>query len=199
MWQRVKKQWRMITLRTVAWGGNVARSKYGLPAIGLLSFLESALPVPILTDPFLLGFVLANRARALQAWFIVTLTSVVGGVVAIWYARYFFDTLITFLSPNQIADFESITAASGDIAWLTLVGAVTPVPYTITAWVVGALEGSIFIFIIISILSRGGRYAIVAGCAYFLGPTALQVAKRYLGLSSLIVIVGAALFVLLKM
>lgn len=183
----------------MAWGGAVARSRYGLPAIGLLSFLESALPVPILTDPFLLGFVLANRTQAFRAWIVVSLASVVGGLIAIWYARYFFETLLTLLSQSQLEQFESITAASSDIAWLTLVGAVTPVPYTITAWGIGVLEGSMFIFIMISLLGRGGRYAIVALGGYYLGPAALGVTKRYLGLTSLTVIVAAILFALYKM
>ncbi len=199
MLQRTKQWWRDITVKTIAWGGTVARSRYGLPAIGLLSFLESALPVPILTDPFLLGFVLANRAKAWQAWTVVTITSVAGGVVALWYASYFFASLAPLLSAEPFAEFKSITAAPADIAWVTLVGAVTPVPYTATVWIVGVLGGSVLIFIVVSAIGRGGRYAIVALCGYYLGPTALSIANRYLGLSSVLVVIGAVIFFFLKM
>ena len=75
---------------------------------------------------------------------------------------------------------------------LTAIGAVTPVPYTIVAWVVAVLQGSLLVFTLASVLGRGFRYGVVGYATYRFGPAAVSYIKKYLGVASLIVLVAAA-------
>jgi membrane protein YqaA with SNARE-associated domain len=178
----------------------ICKSRFGLAALSLISMVESALPVPILTDPFLAASILFNRTQTVKLVAVTTLSSVLGGIAAYFMAMYAFDWLTGFLSPDALAEFNNFTAttSAGTLA-LTLIGAVTPVPYTVVAWTVAVLEGSLTVFIIGSVLGRCVRYSIVGYCAYTFGPLAVQYARRYVLIASLVVVAVAALLVWYKM
>ena len=97
-------------------------------------------------------------------------------------------------------EFQSlITGNEANTFVLTIVGAATPIPYTIVAWVVAVIEGNLWVFIGASILGRGLRYTIVGWSIYKFGPTAIAYAKRYLGLTSILILILVALYVWHKM
>ena len=176
------------------------KSRSGLWIIGMISFVESALPIPILTDPFLAAGILLNRQRATLIVILTTLASVLGGVFAFVSAAYFFEILSQYMSAQMTEEFNRIvTNDSASTGVLTLVGAVTPIPYTLVAWAAAVIEGSLLVFILVSVFGRGLRYAIVGYCTYWFGPSALKYAQRYLGFTSLVILVLAAAFVYLKM
>jgi membrane protein YqaA with SNARE-associated domain len=175
-------------------------SDSGVTMISVISFLESMLPIPILTDPFLVAAILANRVNATKLVLMTTAFSTLGGVFAFVLASVFFDSMMMLLSPDVVAEFQLLVASStSNIFLLSLIGAVTPVPYTIVAWVVAVLNGSLLIFILASILGRGLRYGIVGYCTYTFGRQAMMYAKRYIAFTSIAVVVLAGLVVWLKM
>lgn len=176
------------------------RSRSGLPIMAAISFVESALPLPILTDPFLVAAILLHRAQAVKFVIVTTLASVAGGVSAYYMATYFFDMLLGAMNAGVVHEFNALLQNGESSVWLlTLIGAITPIPYTIVAWVLAVLEGSILIFIIGSILGRGFRYAVVGYCTYRFGPLAVNYAKRYVGLTSVVLIGLAVVYFLLKL
>ncbi len=176
------------------------RSRYGTAILAGISFIESALPVPILTDPFLAAAILINRSKASSLVVITTISSVIGGITAFAMAAFFFDLIQGWMTPALAEEFNVLVNSNGSSAFvLTLVGAVTPVPYTLVAWVVSVIKGSLGAFIIASVLGRGFRYAVVGYATYRFGPQAVSYAKRYLGVTSVIVIILAALYIWLKM
>jgi len=176
------------------------QSRSGLTIMAAISFVESALPLPILTDPFLVAAILLHRAQAVKFVIVTTLASVAGGVVAYYMAIYFFELLLGVMDTNTVHEFNSLLQNGESSVWLlTLIGAITPIPYTIVAWVLGVLEGSILIFIIGSVVGRGFRYAVVGYCTYRFGPLAVAYAKRYVGFTSVILIVLAAVYFWLKL
>ena len=182
------------------WIEKLANSKSGLVTLSIISLIESSLPVPILTDPFLAASVLFNRANALKIVLVTTLSSVAGGVLAYYMAVFTFDFLLSLMSPVLMEEFTLMTEANtSSTLVLTLVGAVTPVPYTVVAWAVAVLEGNILVFILGSIFGRGLRYSIVGFCAYRFGPMAIKYAKKYIAISSLVVVLLAFFVVWLKM
>ena len=69
----------------------LSRSRFGLCTLAFISFLESSLPLPILTDPFLATAVLFNRAKVLQIVLITTISSALGGLLAYGMAYFAFD------------------------------------------------------------------------------------------------------------
>ncbi len=176
------------------------QSRRGLWLIAVVAFVESALPVPILTDPFLAAAVVLNRSKAVMLTLLTTVFSVLGGVVAYYSAALFFDAILSAMPANLLQKYEIMaTNTDTNIFFLTIIGAVTPVPYTISAWVAAALQGGIAVFILASLVGRGFRYGIVAYCSYRFGPAALQYAKRYVGLTSLLVIALVVAYVWYKL
>jgi membrane protein YqaA with SNARE-associated domain len=131
---------------------------------------------------------------------VTLVSSVVGGVCAFIMARYFFNLLEAMMTGNMLEQFQSlILMDSSNTLLVTLVGAITPIPYTITAWVVAVGEGSLLLFIAASTAGRGFRYGIVGICTYWFGPRALTYARRSLGITTVAVAILVGLYVWLKL
>jgi membrane protein YqaA with SNARE-associated domain len=115
-------------------------------------------------------------------------------------ALYFFELVLTWMTPGMTEEFHQLSAANGGSAFvLTLLGAVTPVPYTIVAWAVAALKESLWLFVIGSVIGRSFRYIVVGYSTYRFGDLAISYAKRYIGLTSVVLFILAGLFLWLKM
>jgi membrane protein YqaA with SNARE-associated domain len=182
------------------WFTNLVHSKFGLWGLALISFLESALPVPLITDPFLVAAILVHRTQALKLVLVTTIASVLGGIVAYYLAYFAFDLLARLISPDIMSEVNALLETNTtNTLVLTLIGAITPVPYTVVAWVVAALKASPLVFIAGSIIGRGVRYGIVGYCSYKFGPLAIQYARRYIALTSVLVIIAVILLIWLKM
>jgi membrane protein YqaA with SNARE-associated domain len=177
----------------------LVRSKYGTATLSLIAVIESMLPVPILTDPFLVAAVLMNRTRLVFLVLVTMISSVFGGVLAFLMLLYFRDFLFTLLSPENISTFNQLVAAGENTFLLTIVGAVTPVPYTIVAWTVALSSGSLIVFIIGSIVGRSIRYGIVGWCTYRFGPLAMQYARRSIAVTSVVIFILVGLYLWLKL
>mgnify|MGYP001819752968 CR=1 FL=1 len=191
---------KVLNTRTVTRAQLLMGSRSGLWLVGIISFVESLLPVPIITDPFMVACILANRSRAGLVVFITLITSVLGGICAFIMARYFFSLLEAMMTNNMLEQFQSLIAMdSSNTLLVTLVGAMTPIPYTITAWVVAVGEGSLILFIIASVFGRGFRYGVVGLCTYWFGPRALTYARRSLGVTTVVMLTLVALYVWLKL
>ena len=191
---------KVINTRTVTKAQTLMGSRSGLWLVGLISFIESSLPVPIITDPFMVAGILANRSRAALLVVVTLLSSIAGGVAAFVMARYFFEWLELMMTTGMLDQFQSlIMMDSSNTFVVTLIGAITPIPYTVTAWVVAVGEGSLLFFIIASVFGRGFRYGIVGLCTYWFGPRALTYARRSLGLTSVVVMLLVGVYVWLKL
>ena len=176
------------------------QSRLGLWAIAAISFFESALPVPIITDPFMVAGIMANRGKAALIVGITIVSSIVGGLAAFAMAAFFFDFIAATMTTDMQNEFQRLVSfGASDTLVTTFTGAITPVPYTITAWVIAVAGGSIFLFIIASIIGRTVRYSIVGYCTYRFGPAALQYARRSLTVTSIVVLVLVGVYVWLKL
>jgi len=191
---------KVLTISTVGRAQKILQSRGGIWMIAAIAFIESALPLPILTDPFLVASILLNRKKSLEIIIITIVSSVMGGVVAFFSALFFLEVVLSFMTPGMVQQFQSIVSnTETNIFVLTIIGAVTPVPYTLVAWAVAVLQGGLITFIVASVLGRTVRYAIVGYCVYRFGPTAMQYARRYVGLTSLVILILAIAFVWYKM
>ncbi len=176
------------------------QSRTGYTFLAAISFFEAALPLPIITDPFLMAAILVDRRKVVRLTILTLLSSVLGGIAAFFTAFLFHDVLWSWTTPElqqTLQDF--LTNNKNNTFILTLLGAITPVPYTISAWAIALMEGSLLVFILGSIVGRGVRYGIVAWCTYKFGPLAVSYAKRYVGLTSLLVFILVALYVWYKL
>ena len=179
--------------------GGLLRSRYGLWALAGISFVESALVVPIITDPFLVVYILANKKAVWKSIVVTTVSSVLGGIFAYVLALSFYEFIASqYLVGTTGEQFYSMfTQFQGSIFILTLLGALTPVPYTIVALGAGFVEGSFIAFVAASFIGRGLRYFIVGLLTHRFGEQALVLArKRILLATFLCILVVAVYFVL---
>jgi membrane protein YqaA with SNARE-associated domain len=191
---------QVLQTTTVGRAKQLLRDRSGLKVLSLISFIESALPLPILTDPFLIAAILVDKKNTIKLVLFTTTASLLGGLVAYFVATFFFDTIAVAITPQIAEELDRIITTNESSTFvLTIVGAVTPIPYTIIAWVVAITEGSLLAFILASIIGRGLRYSIVGYCTYKFGIQAVSYIKKYIGLTSVLVFILAGLFFWLKM
>jgi len=178
----------------------ILQSRLGLWLIALISFIESALPLPLITDPFLIAGVLLNRQKAVLVVFITIAASVIGGIFAYISALLFLEILMQFMSPDMVTEFNLLVNNTNTNTFvITILGAVTPVPYTLVAWVIAALKGSLLMFILASIVGRSLRYVVVGYSVYRFGPAAGHYARRYIGVISITVFIFVGVYIWYQM
>ncbi|HMO77892.1 MAG TPA: VTT domain-containing protein [Candidatus Paceibacterota bacterium] len=175
-------------------------SRFGLWFLGLLSFVESALLIPIITDPFMVAYIMVHRSRAVMAVLVTTVTSVFGGFVAYITAAFMIDLVLNLLSPETIASFyQMIENYRNDTFILAILGALTPIPFTLTALVAGTIKGNLIFFLLGAFLGRLVRYGIVGYLTYRFGNQTLGLARKNIGLTSAITVIIVAVYIWHKM
>lgn len=176
---------------------SIVRSRYGLWGLCLISFIESALVVPLVTDPFLAAYILAHNGRVVRAVILTTVASVLGGVTAYIFAVGFFDLMSGWMSSGHIDQiYEFAHRFEEGTFILTLLGAVTPVPYTLVALAAGFVKGNFVYFLAATILGRGSRYALVGYLTHRFGQRSLQLIKHNIMVISIVVSVCIVLYLL---
>jgi membrane protein YqaA with SNARE-associated domain len=145
------------------WAMRLAAGPLALPALAGVAMVEATFPfVP--PDVMLAPMVLARRERAWLYAAICTVFSVLGGCIG--YAVGFFasDLAMKFLvathHPDAFASFKCMFAQWG--LAVILVKGLTPVPYMLVTIASGLARFSLPVFIGASLITRGGRFFIVA-------------------------------------
>ena len=152
------------------------RSPHSQWTLALLSYGESVL-LPIITDPFLVAIILADRARWIRYTIITIIASVFGGITAYYLGAVFFDVAgVWLLNALALANtFDDVTIRLADAGfWFVFVGAVTPIPYKIIALASGFVFLPIWVFVFASLVGRTIRFAITGYLSYKFGPAAVE-------------------------
>ena len=96
--------------------------------------------------------------------------------------------------------FEAYRAAYAEWGlWIILIKGLTPIPYKLVTIASGAFAFNIWVFIAASIVTRAGRFYLVAGLLYWLGEPIREFVERRLTLVTtafLVALVGG--FVVVK-
>jgi len=150
--------------RIYDWCIAAADKPYAVWIIGLVSFAESSFfPVP--PDVMLIPMSLARPQRAWFYALVCTVTSVAGGVLGYAIGALLYDSVGQWLIQlygygDRVEDFRSKYAEYG--AWIILLKGLTPIPYKIVTITSGFAGYSLPLFIVFSVIARGGRFFIVA-------------------------------------
>jgi membrane protein YqaA with SNARE-associated domain len=172
--------------------GSLLHEKYSLVVLGVISFVESALPIPLITDPFMVAYILAHRSRAIAGILVTTITSLFGGLCAYLVASFFIDTLLTYATPATLEEFYDLAATYASSSLLLgFLGAITPVPFTLAAVVAGAMKGNVVLFLLGAFVGRILRYGITGYLTYRFGGAALAITKRYITTISFVAVILA--------
>lgn len=143
-------------------------SKYSLWVLGGLSFAESAL-VPIPIDAFSIPIMLAQHQKIWLISLLLSITSVLGGIVGYSIGYLAFDTIgITLIQlyglEASYTNFQNRFAETG--AFIILIGAITPIPFKVICIATGAAMFGFPEFILLAGLGRGIRFFAVALLIY---------------------------------
>lgn len=166
-------------------------SPYAVHALFLLAFAESSF-FPIPPDVLLISLTLGQPGLGMYYAAATTMGSVLGGMFGYgigWMGGR--PILNRFVGKERVTTIHN--AFQRYEAWAILIAGFTPVPYKLFTIGAGAFYVNFRVFVIASILSRGGRFFLVAGAIQLLGPWIKDLLEQYfnlitIGLVSLVLI-----------
>ena len=168
------------------------RAVWGLAAV---SFAESSF-FPIPPDVVLVPMSLAKPKMAWRYAAICTIASVLGGIVGYAIGALLFDTVGQWLINlyGYGAKMDALREAYDKWgALLILIKGVTPIPYKLVTIVSGLLSYNFLLFILLSAITRGARFFLLAGALNFFGDSIRDLLERYFGWF----LVGVVFFIVL--
>ena len=177
------------------WCIAAAEKPYALWLMGAVSFAESSF-FPIPPDVMLIPMSLARPQRAWLYALVCTVTSVAGGVVGYAIGALLYDSVGQWLINlygygDKVDAFRASYAEYG--AWIILLKGLTPIPYKLVTITSGFANYNLLLFVIFSVIARGGRFFIVAIVLNRYGTWIREVIEKRLGLW---VAIGAGIIVI---
>ena len=147
-------------------------SKYYL---AIVSFIESSF-FPIPPDVMVIPMVISKKNDFIKIFLITTIFSVMGGMLGYLIGAFFFEFgahIVSFYGYEDklFKTKESLVNNDGFYAWLGVLflAGFTPLPYKVFTIASGLIGFNFLIFVLISLISRGLRFFIVAYLSYKFG------------------------------
>ena len=170
--------------RMYDWCIAAADKPYALWLMGAVSFADSSF-FPIPPDVMLIPMSLARPQKAWLYALVCTVTSVAGGVVGYAIGALLYDSVGQWLINlygygDKVEAFRASYAEYG--AWIILLKGLTPIPYKLVTITSGFANYNLLLFIVFSIIARGGRFFIVAIVLNRYGAWIREVIEKRLGL-----------------
>ncbi len=181
--------------RIYDWCVAAADKPYALWVIGAVAFAESSFfPVP--PDIMLIPMSLARPNKAWLYALVCTITSVAGGILGYAIGALLYDSVGHWLIQlygleDKVETFRAAYAEWG--AWIIIGKGLTPIPYKLVTIASGFAGYNLPLFILCSIIARGGRFFIVAILMNRYGEWIKHQLEKRLGLW---VVLGAVVLVL---
>ena len=170
--------------------------------LGFFSFIESFV-FPIPPDVFIIPMTLAKRAEWFKIALIATVASVLGACFGYIIGYVFFNEIgikiFEFYGVDPSFWKNKVSSDGGVIAWITLlaIAGFSPVPFKLLTISSGFINFNIVYFIIVSFITRGLRFFLIAFLIGNFGPTMkLLIEKKLLKVSivtSIVIIIFAYL------
>ena len=168
--------------------------------LGFISFIESFI-FPIPPDVIIIPMTIAKRKQWIKIALIATICSVLGACLGYFIGYVFFNEIgikiFEFYGVDPSFWKNKISSEGGIIAWMTLliIAGFSPLPFKLLTISSGFVHFNLAYFIIVSLLTRGSRFFLIAFLIGNFGPTMkLLIEKKLLKISiivSIIVIIFA--------
>lgn len=147
-----------------------------------ISFLEAfTLPVPL--DAILAPMFLANKRRIWLVVAVVTVSQVFGGMTGYAIGHFFYEEIggpiIAMYGYTETYTEVANALQNGDWEFVIIAGLISYEAVTITSGFIGI---SFSVFILASVLVRGGRFFSVGLIFYLLGPSAKALLDKHFAL-----------------
>lgn len=179
-----------------AWMEAFAEKPHAFWALFFIAFIESSF-FPLPPDILLLAIAFSKPKLSLYAAMVCTIGSVFGGMFGYYLGYELMATIghkiVAFYNAQEVWQVVVDNYNSAKGVWFLAGAAFTPIPYKIATIAAGATKMDFFMFTLVSILGRGGRFFLVAGLIYFVGPRIKVYVDKYfealtLGLLALLLI-----------
>ena len=164
----------------------VAGHKSSKSILGLISFIESFI-FPIPPDVLIIPMTIAKRNEWFRIAFIASIGSVLGACLGYFIGYVFFNEVGVKIFELYGVDNTSflkdkLSSEGGVIAWMTLlaIAGFTPVPFKLLTITSGFVHFNLIYFIIISAVTRGSRFFIIAFLIGNFGPTMKKIIEKKL-------------------
>jgi membrane protein YqaA with SNARE-associated domain len=177
--------------RLYHWTLSLAESPRAVPSLAAISFAESSF-FPIPPDVILVPMALAKPERAWYYATVCTIASVLGGIVGYGIGYLLYETLGTWLMNlyGYAAKVDALRSFYAEWGWaFILVKGVTPIPYKLVTIVSGLLEYNFLLFIVLSIITRGARFFILAALLHRFGDYARVMLDRHFAIFMAVILV----------
>ena len=147
---------------------NLAGHKNSKIFLGIMSFIESFV-FPIPPDVLIIPMTIAKKQDWIKIALIATIGSVLGACLGYFIGYVFFNEIgikIFELYGVDNASFlkDKMSSDGGTIAWMTLltIAGFSPIPFKLLTITSGFVHFNFFYFIIVSLLTRGLRFFLIA-------------------------------------
>ena len=182
----------------------LAGHKRSKSILGLISFIESFI-FPIPPDVLIIPMTIARKREWIRIALIATVGSVLGACLGYFIGYVFFNEIGLKIFEIYGVDNTSflkdkVSSDGGVIAWITLlaIAGFSPVPFKLLTITSGFIHFNLFYFIIISLLTRGSRFFLIAFLIGNFGSTMKKIIEKKLLKFSIIlsiIIIGFAYFI----
>ena len=161
-----------ILRRLYDWSMRSAAHRHALPALFLIAFVEASF-FPIPPDVLIIPMILAAREKAWLIALVATIGSVVGGFLGYGIGWGLFEVigrpLLDFYGySGQFEEFAAMYNEWG--GGIVAAGGFTPFPYKVITIASGTTGLDPLTFGLASLVSRAGRFFLVAALLYWFGP-----------------------------
>ena len=164
----------------------LAGHKRSKSILGFVSFIESFI-FPIPPDVLIIPMTIARKHEWIRIALIATIGSVIGACLGYFIGYVFFNEIglkIFEIYGVDDASFlkDKVSSEGGVIAWITLlaIAGFSPVPFKLLTITSGFINFNILYFIIISLLTRGSRFFLIAFLVGNFGPTMKKIIEKKL-------------------
>ena len=167
--------------------------------LGFFSFIESFI-FPIPPDVIIIPMTLAKKQEWIKIALIATIGSVIGACFGYFIGYVFFNEIgikiFEFYNVEPSFWKNKVSSEGGVIAWITLlaIAGFSPIPFKLLTISSGFVNFNLALFVIISLLTRGLRFFIIAFLIGNFGPTMKKLIEKKLLKVSIIVSIIIIIF-----
>ncbi len=169
--------------RLYEWTLSLAAGKHALWALAVVAFVESSF-FPIPPDVLMIPMILATPHRAFRIAFVAMIASVLGGAFGYAIGAFAFEQVgqPILASLGKTAQIDEFNTRFNDYGvWAVLVAGLTPFPYKVITIMSGWTGLSFWVFMVTSLVARGGRFFLVAALLWKFGAPIRVFIEKWLG------------------
>ena len=176
-----------------AWVMRNAEGPHAWAVMAAIAFAESSF-FPMPPDFVMIPMALKRRDRAFVFAGWCVLWSVAGGLLGYAIGSWLYDSVGEWLIRvyGMGGDIDTFRAAYQKYGALIVLQGLTPIPYKLVTITSGFAGYNFFWFVVLSVLTRGARFFVLAFLLHRYGATAREIIEKRLGLWTAI---GAAALV----